>query len=64
MALVVFGEKVDMLNIPSPEPGGFLVAYDLDGILKQKDENGVISIISGSSGTSTLSEVLLSGNNN
>ena len=63
MALVVFGEKVDMLNIPSPEPGGFLVAYDLDGILKQKDENGVISIISGSSGTSTLSEVLLSGNN-
>lgn len=62
MALVVFGEKVDMLNIPSPEPGGFLVAYDLDGILKQKDENGLISDIGGG-GIGTLSQVLLSGNN-
>ena len=37
MALVVFGEKIDILSIPNPEPGGFIVAYDLDGILKQKD---------------------------
>ena len=61
MALVVFGEKVDMLNIPSPEPGGFLIAYDLDGILKQKDENGIISIIGG--GNNPLSDVLSLGNN-
>lgn len=61
MALVVFGEKVDMLNIPSPEPGGFLIGYDLDGILKQKDENGIISIVGG--GNNPLSDVLSLGNN-
>lgn len=62
MALVVFGEKIDILSIPNPEPGGFIVAYDLDGILKQKDEDGVVTTFGGNAG-GPLSSVLSLGNN-
>lgn len=54
MALVSFGYRVDMYAIAPPtDPAGYIVAYDLDGILKQKNHEGVVSIIgSGTSGTS------------
>lgn len=53
MALVNFGYRVDMNEIPAPiGTGAYIVAYDLDGVLKQKDSNGVITIIGGTgSGT-------------
>ena len=44
MALISFGYRVDMNTIASPSnPSGFVVAYDLDGYLKQKDYYGVIT---------------------
>ena len=54
MALVSFGYRVDMYAIAPPtELGAYIVAYDLDGILKQKDHLGVVSLVgSGTSGTS------------
>jgi hypothetical protein len=49
MALVSFGLKVDMNQIPSASTeDGLTVAYDLDGILKQKDYLGNITPIGGS----------------
>lgn len=50
MALISFGYRVDMQAIASPSEG-FIVAYDLDGILKQKDHTGLVSRIGGSSST-------------
>jgi hypothetical protein len=47
MASIFFGNKVDMIIAATPSSGSYLVAYDLDGILKQKDEFGVITIIGG-----------------
>jgi len=63
MALVSFGYRVDMYAIAPPtELGAYIVAYDLDGILKQKDHLGVVSIIgsgtSGSSGTSGIDGIV------
>jgi hypothetical protein len=46
MASVIFGNTLDMLNVTVP-PGGYIVAYDLDGVLKQKDEFGVITPVGG-----------------
>lgn len=46
MAQVNFNYRVDMPTIDPPtDPSGYIVAYDLDGILKQKDYNGVITPI-------------------
>jgi hypothetical protein len=45
MASVLFGNTIDMLIVATPS-SGYVVAYDLDGILKQKDEFGVITEIS------------------
>ena len=46
MALINFGYRVDMTALESPvDAESFLVAYDLDGYLKQKDHNGVITQI-------------------
>ena len=50
MASISFGYRVDMQAIASPSEG-FIVAYDLDGILKQKDHTGLVSQIGGSSST-------------
>lgn len=54
MALISFGYRVDMYAIAPPtELGAYIVAYDLDGVLKQKDHLGVVSLVgSGTSGTS------------
>jgi hypothetical protein len=62
MASVLFGNTIDMITVATPS-SGYVVAYDLDGILKQKDEFGVITEIGGgpTAGlgiTPSLSEVL------
>jgi hypothetical protein len=62
MALISFGYRVDMYAIAPPtELGAYIVAYDLDGILKQKDHLGIVSLVgsgtSGSSGSSGTSGV-------
>jgi hypothetical protein len=61
MAAFIFGEKIDFNIVPNPDTGGFVIGYDLDGVLKQKDEFGVITNIGGGSGN--LSSVLAQGNN-
>lgn len=46
MALINFGYRVDMTALENPvDADSFLVAYDLDGLLKQKDYLGVITPI-------------------
>lgn len=51
MALVSFGYRVDMNTIAPPtDPAGYIVAYDLDGILKQKNHLGVISLVGSGAG--------------
>lgn len=62
MATIIFEDKIDLLLSATPPPGGFIVAYDLDGILKQKDEFGIITPI-GFSTIPALDEVLQIGNN-
>lgn len=63
MALVVFESRVDMLTVATPSIGGFVVAYDtLDGILKQKDDQGVITAIAGSTPVGSLAQTLEVGN--
>jgi hypothetical protein len=54
MALISFGYRVDMYAIAPPtDPAGYIIAYDLDGILKQKNHLGIVSLVgSGTSGTS------------
>ena len=46
MALINFGYRVNMATLDNPvDSDSFLVAYDLDGLLKQKDYLGVITPI-------------------
>ena len=58
MSSIIFGYTMSLTTAATPSTG-FLVAYDEDGILKQKDSAGVITAISGSSsGVGSLSQVL------
>jgi len=62
MSSIIFGYTMSLTTAATPSTG-FLVAYDDDGILKQKDSAGVITPIggtgSGSSGvTQSLAQVL------
>lgn len=63
MSYVIFNNLVNLSGAPTPS-SGYTVAYDLDGIIKQKDEFGVITPIAGSLSATTpsLSEVLVVGN--
>jgi hypothetical protein len=46
MALISFGYRVNMSTIDPPtDPAGYIVAYDLDGILKQKDHQGIVTLV-------------------
>ena len=46
MGLISFGYRVNMDETPSPiDTSGFIVAYDMDGFLKQKDFGGSVSRI-------------------
>jgi hypothetical protein len=63
MASIIFGTTLDMLTVATPSSGAYTVAYDLDGILKQKDEFGIITPIGGGptggiGSTPSLSDVM------
>ena len=65
MSSIQFGSTMSLLDAATPS--GWLVAYDIDGVLKQKDEFGVITPIGGgpTAGigvTPSLSSVLQIGN--
>jgi hypothetical protein len=63
MALVVFESRVNMLTVATPSVGGYVIAYDsADGILKQKNDQGVITPIAGSSSPGSLAQTLAIGN--
>jgi hypothetical protein len=66
MSQINFGSFVDMLTIATPS-SGYIVAYDLDGILKQKDFFGTVIEIGGGptsgSTASSLAASLSQGNN-
>jgi hypothetical protein len=63
---VVFGYTMSLIDAATPS-NGWLVAYDSDGVLKQKDQDGVITSIGtgavSSSGTPSISEIMQYGNN-
>lgn len=62
MSQVIFNNYIDMVTQgATPSGQGYTVAYDLDGVLKQKDEFGVITPIS-SEFTKTLERTLRNGN--
>lgn len=62
MSSIIFGYTMSLTTAATPSTG-FLVAYDADGILKQKDSEGVITAITGiSSGVGSLSQVLATSN--
>ena len=63
MSLIVFESTVNMLTVATPSVGGYVIAYDsADGILKQKNDQGVIAPIAGSSSPGSLSKTLAIGN--
>ncbi len=63
MGLINFGNTVDMLIVGTPSFGETFVAYDLDGILKQKDYLGNITVIGGTGGSfSAVTSPPLKGN--
>ena len=66
MAKVVFEKLIDFITAATPSIG-YLIGYDLDGVLKQKDKFGVITPIGASAvsipPSNPLDVVLLSGNN-
>jgi len=50
---LIFGRRVNMQLAATPSFGSYLVAYDIDGELKQKNDQGVISRIGISSATAS-----------
>ena len=64
MALVVFESGVNMLTVATPSIGGHVIGYSsTDGILYQKNYQGVITPIAGSSSPGTLAQTLAKGSN-
>lgn len=63
MALVIFESQVNMLTVATPSIGGYVVAYDLDGKLKQKDSNGIITLVGATGYAGPLVDTLALGNN-
>jgi len=67
MSFLYFGATLSLVDAATPSSGAWVVAYDLDGVLKQKDEFGVITSIGGGptggiGSTPSLSQVLEIGN--
>lgn len=49
MSQVIFNSYIDMATVAATPSGiGYTIGYDVDGILKQKDENGVITPVAAS----------------
>jgi hypothetical protein len=44
---LIFGSIVNMQLAATPSSGSYLVAYDVDGFIKQKDDNGIVTRIGG-----------------
>lgn len=47
---IIRTDKIDLTAVPNPPTGQFVIAYDLDNVLKQKDSAGVITPIGGGGG--------------
>ena len=63
MSQIIFNNLINMQTIGTPSGDGYIVAYDLDGVIKQKDNLGNITPIAGSpGGTPSLEAVLRIGN--
>jgi hypothetical protein len=58
MALIIFESQVNMLTVATPSIGGYVVAYDLDGKLKQKDSNGIITLVGATGYAAPLGDIL------
>jgi len=52
MALISFGYRVNMYapSLLPTDPAGYIVAYDLDGVLKQKNYQGVVTLVGSGAG--------------
>lgn len=62
MSQIIFNSYIDLENSGATPSGfGYTVAYDIDGILKQKDQDGVITPV-GQVSTQTLLQTLQLGN--
>ena len=62
MSQIIFNSYIDLENSGATPSGfGYTVAYDIDGILKQKDQDGVITPV-GQVSTQTLLQTLQYGN--
>jgi hypothetical protein len=66
MSSIIFGEIIDIAAFGATAHGatsGYVVAYDIDGVLKQKDIiTGSVSIVGSSAAGGSLSNALLIGN--
>lgn len=66
MSSIIFGEKIDITSFDAIAHGatsGYVVAYDIDGILKQKDiVTGTVSIVGSSVAGGSFATSLLIGN--
>jgi hypothetical protein len=62
MSQLIFNNFVDLQNIVGTPSTGYTVAYDLDGVIKQKDFSGIISPIGGGGGSQSLRQTLIYGN--
>jgi hypothetical protein len=66
MSSIIFGEKIDITSFDAIAHGatsGYVVAYDIDGILKQKDiVTGTVSIVGSSVAGGSFAASLLIGN--
>lgn len=63
MSQVIFNSYINMQqDAATPSSIGYTIGYDIDGILKQKDQNGVITPV-GSVSTQRLDQTLNYGNN-
>jgi hypothetical protein len=62
MSQIIFNSYIDMVTEgATPSTQGYTVAYDIDGVLKQKDENGVVTPISADY-ANTIERILRNGN--
>ena len=62
MSQLIFNTLVDLQNIVGTPSTGYTVAYDLDGVIKQKSSAGVITPIGGGGGSQSLKQTLIYGN--
>ena len=61
MSQLIFNTLVDLKNIVGTPSTGYTVAYDLDGVIKQKSSLGVITPIGGGGGSQSLRQTLIYG---